>query len=211
MPLLDTSLSASTINAAFLLFVDFADLPLRYASSPYPLTVPGGLVDADADCAGFTFETLDSEVIDVGAVEHGENGTQTLTLTLRARADDTELLAAIENPSLYVGRRVRRWFVLHDGAGTVVQISASLGYLGFMSVPTQNVDPESGTLTVTMECENWQAILGGAPSRTYQNQRIYDSGDNSANVSVGGAEAVPGLLNLSGINAEVISRLVQQR
>lgn len=211
MALSDATLSAATVYPSFLLFADFADLPLRYASAPFPLTVPSGLTDADADCAGFTFDTLDSEVIEVGAIEHSEAGTQTLPITLRAAPGDTELLAAIETPSLYVGRVVRVWLVLHDGAGQVVQISPSLGFTGYMSVPSQTVDPDSGTMTVRMEAENWLAILGGAPSRTYQNQKIYDSGDNSANVSIGAAQAVPGLINFGGVSADVINRMVQQR
>lgn len=213
MALSDGSLSAAVVQPAILVFADFADLPLRTALAAFDLLVPPGLTDADADCAGFTFEAVDSQVLEIGSVSHGEGGTDTLTLTLRAGPDDTELLAAIETPSLYVGRVVRIWLVLHDGAGTVVQISASTGYTGFMAVPTQTVDPENGVMTVTMEVENWLAILGGAPSRTYLNQKIYDATDLSADVSIGGAAAVPGLFNVGGgsFSAEAIKQMVSQR
>lgn len=210
MPLADASLTAQVVTPAILLFLDFADLPLRVALSPNNLTVPGGLTDADPDCAGFTFEATDSRVLEIGSVSHEETGTDTLTITLRASPTDTELLAAIETPSLYVGRLVRMWLVLHDGAGTVTAISPSLGYTGYMSVPQQQVDPDSGTMAVTMQVENWLAILGGAPSRTYLTQKVYDASDLSANVSLGNAAAVPGLINIGGGTID-ISRWVQQR
>jgi hypothetical protein len=209
MALLDATLTAPVVYPAMLLFADFEDLPLRYAFAPFNLDVPIGLTDADADCAGFTFEAVDSQVLSVGSVAHEDGGTQTLTISLRATPSDTDLLAAIESPALYVGRIVRIWLVLHDGAGTVTQISPSLGYTGYMGVPTQTVDPANGVMEVTLEVDNWLAILGGAPSRTYLTQSVYDAGDTSANVSIGNGNSAPGL----GVSREPFdySQVYQQR
>jgi len=191
MALTDAALSAPAVYPSTLIFADFADLPLRYAFAPFSLLVPTGLADADVNCEGFTFTAIDSQVLSISSIAHEDGGTQTLIITLRATPDDVELLAAIENPALYVGRMVRIWMVVHDGAGAVAQISPSQGYKGFMGVPTQTVDPSTGTMQVVMEVENWQAILGRAPSRTYLTQKLYDALDESANVSIGGGRAFP--------------------
>jgi hypothetical protein len=66
-------------------------------------------------------------------------------------------------------------------------------------------------MTVTMEVENWLAIFGGAPSRTYLTQKLYDANDLSANVSLGNAAAVPGLVNFGSGGAFDLSWMVNQR
>jgi hypothetical protein len=211
MALTNTDLSAALVRPALLLFADFVDLPLRYAFAPMPLLVPGGLTDADADCAGFTFDSLDDGVLQIGTVSHGEGGTDTLAVSFSVAPGQEDILAAMDTPALYAGRLFRLWLVLHDGAGTVTAISPSLGYTGFMSVPRQRVDPEAGEWQFTMEVENWLTLFGGAPSRTYLTQKIYDAGDESANASVGNAASVPALTGGGGAMPFDYSQWAQQR
>lgn len=194
MALSNATLSARSVRPALLVFADFVDEPLRYALAPFDLVVPGGLADADADCAGFTFTALGDGVLDISPVSHGEDGTGALSVGFACHPGQTDLLAAMDDPALYAGRLFRLWLVLHDGAGTVTEISPSLGYTGFMAAPRQSVDPEAGEWRFTMEVENWLTLLGGAPSRTYLTQKVYDSADESGNASIGNAASVPGLL-----------------
>jgi hypothetical protein len=115
MPLVDATLT-STPNLAILFFADFADLPLRGAYAPCPIHVPTGLTDSDSDCAGFTFDVIDSKVLQVGAVSHDDGGNDTLGFSLQADPADTALMTAIENPALYAGRRVRAWLAIYNPA-----------------------------------------------------------------------------------------------
>ena len=184
MPIIETDLAPATLFPTVLLFADFVDLPIRGAMAPYPITVPAGLAGAGADAAGHVFDTVNEQALSIGAVEYDDGSSGTLTLTLRATPDEPALLAALDDQALYVGRRVRLWLGLTDGAGTMVAISAR--YTGFMSVPAQTVDAESGTLEIAMEVENWAALFGAAPARTWLMQKQIDAGDLSADVSIGG-------------------------
>jgi hypothetical protein len=189
MAISNASLSAAAVDAAILFFADFVDEPIRGAYAPCPLTVPSGLTDADADCEGFTFETVDSQVLGIGPVEHGDGGTDTLGFTLLADAATPELLTAIENPALYVGRKVRVWLVLHDAAGEVVQLRPL--YRGYMTTPAQEAD--EGQFIIRMEAENYLGLLSGAQNRTYVQSKLYDSGDLSGAAMRGQQNYVPGL------------------
>jgi hypothetical protein len=210
MALANVDLSAAVVRPAILLFADFVDEPLRYALAPFPLTVPGGLTDADADCAGFTFTSLGDDVLDISPVDHGEGGTDAVTVSFACTPGQPELQAAIDDISLYQGRLFRLWLVLHDGAGTVTAISPSLGYTGYMVAPRQTVDPEAGAWRFSMQVENWLALFGGAPSRTYLTQKVYDAADESANASAGNANSAPGIIG-GGALADAVGRWAQQR
>ena len=190
MPLLDASLSANTVAAGVLIFADFADLPLRVAYAPMPLTVPGSITDGDADCLGFTFANMTADVLSLGVIAHDEGGSDTLTATLTADPANPALLNAIENPAIYAGRQFRVWAVLHDGAGAVVEMRPL--YRGYMTQPSQEF--EAGQFTITMQIENYRALINAAPSRSYLAQANYDAGDQSANVSIGQGGAAPGVV-----------------
>lgn len=187
MAILDASISAPAVSAALLFFADFADLPIRGAFAPGPLTVPVGLADADVDCEGLTFEPMNSDVLEVGTVSHGDGGTDTLSFTLHADAADPDLLTAIENPALYVGRRVRVWACLWSG-GTVTELKPL--YRGYMTQPGQQADGQS--FTITMEAENFLSLLSAAQNRTYMQSQLYDAGDNAGAVIKGQSGTIAG-------------------
>lgn len=189
MAISNASLSEPFVDAAILIFADFVDEPIRAAYAPCPLIVPTGLDDADADCEGFTFQTVGSDVLSIGPVEHSDGGTDTMAFTLHADAATPELLTAIENPALYVGRRVRVWLVLHDGAGVVTELRPV--YRGYMTQPAQEAD--GSQFIITMEAENYLSLLSAAQNRTYLPTELYDAGDQAGAVSKGQINYVPGV------------------
>jgi len=190
MALADGSLSAGNVVAGLLIFADFVDLPLRVAYAPMPLTVPGGLTDSDGDCAGYTFDNMSTDVLRLGTVSHDDGGTDTLTATLTADPSSPGLLNAIEDPSKYAGRQFRVWAVLHNGAGTVTELRSL--YRGYMMQPSQQF--EGGEFTITMQIENYRAIIAAAPGRSYLAQASYDAGDLSANISLGQGNSAPAIM-----------------
>jgi hypothetical protein len=193
MALVDATLS-STPSAAVLFFADFVDLPLRGAFAPCPIHVPTGLADSDVDCAGITFDVLDSKVLQVGTVSHDDGGNDTLGFTLQADPADTDLMAAIETPSLYVGRRVRVWLAIYNpgattsGGATVTELRPL--YRGYMTQPAQEADASS--YIITMASENYWALLSAAQSRTYIQSTLYDAGDLAGAVIKGQSGTIPG-------------------
>ena len=197
MAIADASVSAQHVVAALLIYAGFADLPLRVAYAPMPLTVPSGLTDADADCAGFLFETLTADVLRIGTVAHEDGGTDTLTATLTADPSTPDLLNAIEDPTKYAGRQFRIWAALHDYSGNVTELRPL--YRGYMMAPSQEFG--GGEFTITMQIENWRAIISTAPGRSYLAQASYDAGDLSANVSLGQGNSAPAISGAEYVRA----------
>lgn len=190
MALSDSSLSGDHVVAALLIFADFVDLPLRVAYASMPLVVLAGVTDADADCVGFTFDNMTADVLRLGTISHEDGGSDTLTATLTADPANPDLFDAIEDPSIYAGRQFRIWAVLHNNAGTVTELRPL--YRGYMMQPSQQFD--GGEFTITMQIENYQAVIAGAPARSYLAQTAYDASDLSANVSLGQGNSAPGLV-----------------
>jgi hypothetical protein len=198
MPLNDATLSLSAPPPlCWLFFADFADLPLRGALfAPCPIHVPTGLPGSDADCAGLTFPVADSRVLDISPVSHEQGGTDTFTFTLFADPADTALMSAIENPALYVGRRVRLWRAVIDtttatnGGLNVAQLTRM--YRGYMTQPQQSAD--ESRFVITMSAENYLALLAGPQGRTDIESTRYDAGDQAGAVLKGrGAQNIPAL------------------
>jgi len=201
MPLVDATLTA-TPNLAILFYADFQDLPLRGAFAPCPIHVPIGLIDSDndSDCAGRTFDVLDSKVLQVSRVSQEDGGTDTIEFTLQADPSDTALMSAIENPALYAGRVVRVWVAAFNAAGTPVAdvVTGSYGLpvtelrrqaRAYMTQPSQDAD--AGTYVITMSAENYLSLLSGAQNRTYVQSNLYDAGDLSGAVRMSGT--TPGM------------------
>lgn len=191
MPLVDATLSAKSVQATILFFADFSDLPLRGAFAPCPIHVPTGLADSDVDCAGITFDVANSDVLQISPVSHDDGGTDAMNFVLMADPADTALMSAIENPALYVGRRVRAWLAIYNpdsvvNGGAVVTELRPL-YRGYMTQPAQQSDGQ--TYTITMQAENYLALLAGAQSRTYIQSTLYDPNDTSGAVIKAGGFA----------------------
>lgn len=194
MPISNTTLSDEGVTAAILIFADFQDLPLRGAYAPGPLHVPTGLADSDADCANITFPVIDSTLLSITPVSHEDGGTDTFGFQLLADPSNSQLMSAIETPSLYVGRRVRLWLAIYDPALTtsggmrVTELRPL--YRGYMTQPAQEAD--ANRYVITMQVENYLTLLSAAQSRTYQNSTLYDAGDLSGAVQISTTPGAPG-------------------
>jgi hypothetical protein len=189
MAIQNATISEPFVNVGWLFFADFADLPIRGAFAPCPLAVPIGLADADEYCAGFTFDPMNSDVLQVSSVTHQDGGADTLAFTLHADPNDAALLTAIENTALYAGRLVLVWSVVWVD-GVVTEIKGR--YLGYMTQPGQQADANS--FTITMESENALSVFSTAQNRTYMNSKLYDAGDNAGAVIKGSNGAAPGII-----------------
>jgi hypothetical protein len=187
MALVDATLSAPAVNVTILIFADFDDLPIRGAYAPMPIFVPNGIADGDADCFNQTFPTINSQVLQIVPVAQEEGGSSSFAFVLNADPNSPALLTAIENPSLYLGRRVRVWLAVYNNTGTVTEIIPR--YRGYMTEPAQRAD--GNNYIISMQAENYLALLSGPQSRTYINSTIYDSGDTSGAV-IKGNNGVPG-------------------
>ena len=203
MAISNAALSTKAINAAILIFADFSDLPIRGAYAPMPIFVPNGIADGDADCFNQTFPVVNSAVLEIAAIGQEEGGSSTLGFILHADPNDPALLTAIENPSLYLGRKVRIWFAIYNETGTVTELIPR--YRGYMTEPAQRADENN--YIISMQAENWLAVLSGPQGRTYINSTIYDSGDTSGAVirSNNGIPGAPGGGNY--INSDLAPRI----
>jgi hypothetical protein len=172
MTLPDNELSGRYVLPAALFFADFADEPIRGCYAPGALQVPAGL-SGDADCDGFVFEAVDSDVLRIAPVSQEDGGTGTFQFTLFADPANSALLTAIENPSLYLGRRVRVWLATYNEQGVVLSIKGA--YRGYMTVPGQRGSADE--FIITMEAENWASLFSAGQGRTYMQSTIYDAGD----------------------------------
>lgn len=194
MALPDAALNVTTLSAVMLCFLDILDGetpdPIRAALAPAAITVPGGL-SGDADLDGQTFVAVDSSFISVGAVSHGEGGTDTVTISLSGQvAGDTDLLNQLALRTNFQGRAAKLWLVLVD-AVTLVPVYSRNYYSGYMNVPKLALSPpgaEDGQSVIMLDIENYlSSYSGGAPSRTLLSQRDYDADDDSGDATAGAA------------------------
>lgn len=183
----DAQLSASYVQAALLLFLDFASGPVRIALGPMAVTTPAALSgDPQLDAFGWTL--ANSRVLSVGKVQHQAGGSDSWTVTLSAIPTESANIALIDNQSEYGGRLARMWLVITDASGTAIawQHLAT----GYMSQVIADAAPDA--MTATMTIENYTALLSAAPARTYLSQADYDPGDQSAAATIGvGNSGVP--------------------
>ncbi len=185
----DALLSGQTVFIGTLIFADFADLPIRAAFADRPVVVPAGLAGADADCAGQRFDPINSDIIDVGEIEEGRDGSGNISITLAADPERTpELLSAIDDPALYDGRPVKLWFVVFDAAGTALGLRPPK--VGYMTLP--RVQASRDGLRIVMDCEDWLAIAAAEPhAGNYLEQQLFDPGDASAAATLGMGQQAP--------------------
>lgn len=185
----DAMLSTDSVYLGVLIFADFADLPIRAAFADRPVVVPAGLAGADADAAGFTFDPINSDVIEVSEIEEGRDGQGNISITLHADpATSADLLTAIDNPDLYDGRRVKLWFVVYDAGGEAQGLRPPV--VAYMTSP--RVQASRDAMRIVMECEDWLAIAAAMPhSATYLDQPLFDAGDQSAAATLGMGQQAP--------------------
>lgn len=172
MALDEADLSGSSIGVYWVAYLDIDGDPVRASTLPFSYAFSG---TGDADLDGYTFEALDGNLVEIGAVVHGKGGSDTLSVSLRGLPGvDDDLLTALETRANWQGRTARLWHGILSGStvGTPQPY-----YTGWMNKISDMVAPD--TRTVTVEIENYLAALTSARGRTYQNQTEHDAGDLS--------------------------------
>jgi hypothetical protein len=177
------ALEANVVNWRLLVYADIDGDVLRATSGLYDKTISGS---GDSELDG-TYESYDHNLINVGPVKHNETGSDTVTITLSGLILNADLLNTIGDRANWQGRSARMWFYCVDGnesqVGSIIPY-----YTGYMNDVTITGTPEQQTIGLTIE--NYLASLSGAPNKTYMMQSIFDSGDLSANATLGAANGL---------------------
>lgn len=201
------ALEATVLYWRALIYADISDDVLRATTGIYDKTISSS---GDSELDG-TYESYSHSIIDVGPVRHNETGSDTVTVTLNGiavnldpvldRFDDqiydrfasplrvrtSGLLDVIGDKSRWQGRAARLWFYCVDEdeaqVGSIVPY-----YTGYMNDVIISGSAEEQRITLTIE--NYLASLSGAQNKTYMMQNLYDSGDQSANATLGAANGM---------------------
>lgn len=177
-------LEGEILSWRVLCYADFSGDVLRATSGIYNKTVSGS---GDSELDG-TYESYNHELINVGAVTHQEEGTDTVTISLSGLiVNNVDFLNLIGTKSNWQGRVARLWFYCVDDDETQVG-SIIPYYTGYMNDITILGSPESQTVALTIE--NYLATLAGSQAKTYLTQSAYDSGDTSAAASIAAANGL---------------------
>lgn len=179
------ALEATVLNWRALIYADFVGDTLRGTSGLYDKTVSS----SDTELNG-TYESFSHNVIEVGAVKHNENGSDTVAVSMGGLVvNNAAFLTLIGDKSKWQGRAARLWFYCVDSDETQVG-SIIPYYTGYMNDITISGDAESQVVTLTIE--NYLVSLAGAPNKTYLQQKIFDSGDESAAAAIAAANGMSG-------------------
>jgi len=179
------ALEAQVVYWRALLYADFVGDTLRATSGLYDKTVSS----SDTELNG-TYESYNHNVIEVGAVQHNENGSDTLSISMSGLiVNNAAFLAIIGDKTKWQGRVARLWFYCADADETQVG-SIFAYYTGFMNDITISGDADSQKVTLTIE--NYRSSLADSANKTMLQQSIFDSGDLSANASIAAANGLSG-------------------
>jgi hypothetical protein len=155
-------------------FIDIAGDVVRVTTLPANLTITG---TGDTDLDGQTFESLPAAFVEVTPVVHSDRGSDTVTATLSGiPGGDTAFLSAMANPANWRGRIARLWRGLADANFQPVVIEGY--YTGYIMDCSFAGDPNGQT--VSLNIENYLALLSQPRARTYQDQGEHDPADISA-------------------------------
>lgn len=189
MPTFDAAATAALADEvqrpAFFVFLDIVGLPQRVTTAGYDVAFTG---TGDPDLDDYTFEAIDPRLLDIGAVQQSESGSDTVTATLSGIAEfDDDLITVLEDRSLWRGRSARFWTMLRAEDGTA--IGAVVNYhSGWMSAPSYNPSPDAPT--ISLKIEGYAASAAEASNRDYSGQAYYDPLDTSAAATVAAANGV---------------------
>lgn len=163
----------------WLIFMDFADEPLRGCTGGFDFTVTGS---GDPDLDGHVFESINSRMIDVSDVSSGEGGTDTVRVQISGIPElDDEALNQMNNPPLYQGRLIRLWRLLRNTNGEQVG-GIQAYYTGYMT--GAYVQSDASDQIITIDVEGYIAAYSEPSMRTYLDQEKYDAGDLSARAAI---------------------------
>lgn len=203
------ALEASVVHWRVLLYADIDGDTLRATSGLYDKVISGS---GDSELDG-TYESYSHQIIEVGPVKHNETGSDTVTISMNGllvnleqildRDGDailsrdsesifvrtSDLLNTIGDKARWQGRTARLWFYCVDE--NEAQVGSIIPYYtGYMNDIVIAGSPDQQRVMLTIE--NYLASLAGAPNKTYMMQSLFDSGDLSANATLGAANGIGG-------------------
>lgn len=178
-PTLQTAIEQPIVYARWVCYLDINGDPLRATTGLYDKTFSG---TGDSDLDGKTYQSYPSNLINVSSVEHNEAGSNQVSVSMSGLiVNNAALLNTIGNRSNWQGRIARLWWYVVDENEN--QIGLPYGYYtGYMNDISINGSPESQTITMTIE--HYLVTLSVTTNKTYQMQKEYDSGDESARLSI---------------------------
>ena len=177
-PTASAALDGIVIKPVFMAFVDFPDEPLRANTSGADLALTG---TGEPDIDGFVFSGIAADVVDIGPVHNGQNGSDSLVIKLSAAFDmDPDMLDEVNDRTHWQGREVRLWRIIRNAAN-VQQGGVQHYYTGYMSSLAVKAMPESQTIEATVE--GYLAAFSAPSNRTYDNE-LFDSGDLSYRAAI---------------------------
>lgn len=190
-PTLQTAIEQPILYLRWLCYLDILGDPVRATTGLYAKTFSG---TGDADLDGDTYTPYPSELVSVSDVKHDESGSDQVTVSLSGLVvNNSTLLNVIGDRNNWQGRTARLWwYVVDENEAQVGEIYSY--YTGYMNDVTINGSPESQTIALSIE--NYLVSLSVTSSKTYQMQKEYDSGDESASRSIAAANGA----NKSGVN-----------
>ena len=190
-PALQTAIEQPILYLRWVCYLDITGDPVRATTGLYEKTFSG---TGDPDLDGDTYTPYPSELVSVSDVKHDESGSDQVSVSLSGLiVNNSTLLNVIGNRSNWQGRTARLWWYVVDQNETQVGEVYSY-YTGYMNDVTINGSPESQTIVLSIE--NYLVSLSVTASKTYQMQKEYDSGDESASRSIAAANGA----NKSGVN-----------
>lgn len=188
---LQTAIEQPIVYARWVCYLDVVDDPLRACTGLYDKKFSG---TGDADLDGLTFSSYPSDLISVSEVQHDEAGSNQVTISMSGLiVNNADFLNTIGNRDNWQGRIARLWWYVVDENEN--QIGEVYGYYtGYMNDIVINGSPEYQTITLSIE--HYLVSLSVTTNKTYNMQKEYDSGDESASRSIAAANGA----NKSGIS-----------
>lgn len=180
------ALGQEIVYVQWFAWIDVVGDPLRAVSGVQSIAFGAGET-GDADLDGNTFIAIPGDLVDVGDVQHAEDGSNTVTAKLSGLPEgNADMLALLGDKSKWRKREARLWFRLLEPATfgnggqpvTFTPLPIQRYYSGYLvGLRVENNDGEQ-VLVATIE--NYQAALSEASGLTYLHQNEFDAGDNSA-------------------------------
>lgn len=208
---LQDAIEAPIVYVRWLCYLDVVGDPVRATTGLYAKTFSG---TNDPDLDGDTYVPYPSDLIDVSEVKHDEQGSDQVSVSMSGLiVNNSDFLTTIGNKSNWQGRTARLWWYVVDENETQIGEVYSY-YTGYMNDVTINGSSQSQTITLTIE--NYLVSLSVTASKTYQMQKEYDSGDESASRSISAANGankvgVAGITTYSSANSSTTEKTGQIR
>jgi len=194
------ALGEAYVRPILFAYLDIDGDPLRACSAGQSIAIAPGLT-GDADLDGFTFDGIDPQFVDIGSIKEKDGGSDTVSCKLSGLVGlDDSLLALIGDVSKWQGRTARLWWLIRDASNTS-RGDITAFYTGYMLA--LSIAGSAQSQTIELSIESYLAAFSKASNRTYQDQEMFDPGDQSARGAIAIANGVSGnpLINNTTVGA----------